>query len=106
MSVIEIENILQFEHLIHNNVIIDWYASWCKPCSRISHYLTTYAMKYHVMVLKVNVEKHVKLSNKYKIKNLPTITLMINGEVSKQVVGTDPNEIKKLFRAIRVKSVL
>lgn len=100
MSVAVIESTDQFNDLINDKyVIIDYNAEWCKPCSRIAPILNKFALHYNVNVLKVNVDDHESLGNKYKIKSLPTLTLMKNGKelVDYRIVGADLHKIDMLF---------
>lgn len=104
-SVIEIESEKHFNDEISNSsipVIVDFYATWCPPCMRLSSVLNekAKALTGRVKILKVNVDKFRKISSLYKIRAMPSIVIMVNGENIGKKVGTEEimdffNELKK-----------
>lgn len=64
-------------------VLVDFYATWCGPCQTMSP-LIDEVKKYYgekLRVLKVDVDKNVAASTKYKIRGVPTFILFKNGEI-------------------------
>ena len=86
-------------------VVIDFYASWCGPCKRLSPMLESSAQQLSgkVKFLKVNVDTCQDLSRSYKIRAMPTV-LVVNpsGEVVERKVGTE--EISGLLEGLQEKS--
>ncbi|KKL46648.1 hypothetical protein LCGC14_2343460 [marine sediment metagenome] len=77
-KVVEITSLKEFEKELKSSdipVIVDFYASWCRPCQRIAPLLENGAknLSGKVKILKVNVDKLRELSSKYQIRSMPTI---------------------------------
>lgn len=77
-NVIEIKDLNHFDSEMATKdvpIIIDFYATWCGPCKRISPILENQAkvLQGKVKILKVNVEKLQELALKYQIRAMPTI---------------------------------
>lgn len=63
-------------------VVIDFWATWCGPCMRMSPILDELAIEYEgkVIIGKYNVEEESELSTSYRITSLPTILFFKNGK--------------------------
>lgn len=55
--------------------IIDFYASWCGPCKKLSPIMEKLSKKYEgkVNFYKIDVDKSSDLANTLKIKGIPTL---------------------------------
>ncbi len=72
-------------------VLVDFYATWCGPCKRLSPILEQSAgeLSGKVKFLKVNVDESEALSRTYAITSMPTVLLLSpKGEVLERKVGT------------------
>ena len=81
------------EELQNSNtpVLVDFYATWCVPCKRISPLLQQSADQLlgKVKFLKVNVDESEALSRTYSITSMPTVLLLSpDGKVLERKVGT------------------
>jgi len=76
-------------------VVLDFWATWCGPCLRVSPIMEELAEQYkdRVIVGKVNVEECDELAAKYGIRNIPTVLFIKNGEVVDKVVGATPKSL-------------
>ena len=66
-----------FEKLISDNqrVVVKFYADWCGPCKILGPFVDELAgeMEGKAIIGKVNVDKQRKLTDKFKVKSMPTL---------------------------------
>lgn len=70
-------------------VIADFYAEWCSPCMQMMPVLeeTERLLEGKCLVIKINVDKHLDLVEKYKIMGVPTFILFKNGVIINKIPG-------------------
>jgi thioredoxin 1 len=76
-------------------VVVDLWAPWCGPCVALSPILeeiSNEADGEKVSVVKLNVDNNPKTANKYKIRSIPTILYLRNGEVLDRSIGLPSKE--------------
>lgn len=89
-------------------VVIDFWATWCGPCMRMSPVIDELAAEFEgkVLVGKYNIEEETEFSTANRIMSIPTILFFKNGEQVRdlRLAGSQPKEqvrrnIEKLLEA-------
>ncbi len=94
-EMIEVATIEQFQQELSSStvpVVVDFYATWCGPCKKVSPILEASAntLAGKIKFLKVNVDKLFDLSSTYQIRSMPTVLLLDpSGEELERKVGLD-----------------
>lgn len=83
-------------------VLVDFWADWCMPCRKVAPVLEEIAteMADRLEVVKIDADRNPETVRAYRIMSLPTLTLFVNGEPVKQVVGARPKgELVRLIES-------
>ncbi len=85
-----------FDELIQEKILVDFYANWCGPCKMLSPILEKLE---EVKVLKVNVDENPELARKYGVMSIPCLILFDKGKELKRNVGFIPeNKLKEFIK--------
>lgn len=88
-----LENREQFNELIKDKVLVDFYAEWCGPCKMLAPNLE----KLDYNILKVDVDKFQDLAISYGVMSVPTLILFKGGkEINKSIGYLDIDELKEM----------
>lgn len=70
-------------------VLVDFYADWCDPCKWLVPILDEVKKNINGKgeIIKVNIEKDVRLKNLYEIRSVPTLILFKNGKIEWRMNG-------------------
>lgn len=88
-----LENKEQFNELIKDKVLVDFYAEWCGPCKMLAPNLE----KLDYNILKVDVDKFQDLAISYGVMSVPTLILFKGGkEINKSIGYLDIDKLKEM----------
>ena len=95
----------EFETLIkeNNNIIIDFYATWCGPCKLLAPVFEDVAKtKENVTFVKVDVDEAGELAELFGISSIPTMVYIKNEKLALRELGFKPknviiDNIEKIF---------
>ncbi|MBQ1272828.1 MAG: thioredoxin [Clostridia bacterium] len=74
-------------------VLLDFYADWCGPCRMVGPIVEEIAAeRSDVVVAKVNVDENPDLAGEYGVFSIPTLVVLKDGAVVKQVTGFRPKD--------------
>jgi thioredoxin 1 len=74
-------------------IVLDFWASWCGPCRMMDPIFREVAEERPDVVFgKVNVDEQPKLAQKYEIRAIPTLLVIVDGRVVKTSVGVMKKE--------------
>lgn len=81
-------------------VLVDFYATWCAPCSMQAEVLKKMneSRSLNFSIVKVNVDEAPGLALSHGISSIPTLVVYKNNELVKKVVGlSDEEEILNIM---------
>lgn len=64
-------------------VLVDFFATWCQPCKMMHPILKQVKdiLGERIRIIKIDVDTHNTLSQKYQIQSVPTLMLFRRGKV-------------------------
>ncbi len=72
-------------------VLLDFYADWCGPCRMVSPIVDEIAKENpQYLVGKINVDQEPELAQTFRVLSIPTLAVLKDGKVIKQVTGARP----------------
>jgi len=83
-------------------VLVDLWATWCRPCLMVAPILDELADEYdgRISFVKVDVDQNPKTASRYGIMSIPTLLVFKNGEPVSHIVGVRPKgELKQSLDA-------
>ena len=85
-----------FNELIKEKVLVDFYANWCGPCKMIAPELER--VESNIKVVKVDVDEFEDLAKQYGVMSIPTLVLFNEGKEVKRNIGfLDKEKIEKFI---------
>lgn len=86
-----------FNEIIKNKVLVDFYADWCGPCKMLAMEIEKAASEIDIDIVKVNVDDEEDIARKYGVMSIPTLILFENGQELKKTIGFMPKDKIKEF---------
>lgn len=69
-------------------VLIDFFASWCGPCQRLSKIIEQISADCpNIKVVKIDVDESQMLAMQFGVRSIPTVVVMKNGKETKRSIG-------------------
>ena len=84
--------------------LIDFYASWCGPCQRLSPIIDELAAEYEgkVDIYKVDVDAEEELARLFKVRSIPTLVFIpTEGLPVVELGGKGKGELKEKLDALK-----
>lgn len=96
MAVAVTDDTFELEIEKHDGLaVVDFWATWCGPCRRISPILDELAVEYSgkAKVAKLDVDANQKTSIRFNVRSIPLVLFFKGGKVVDQVVGQVPKPV-------------
>ncbi len=87
------------ENSFNKPVLVDFWADWCQPCKTLAPIVAKLAEEYagKFILAKVDTEKEQELAAHFGIKSLPTMKIIVNGQIAGERVGALPESEIRAF---------
>ena len=75
--------------------LIDFWAPWCAPCKILAPTINELANEYgeRIQICKLNVDENHQTTTQLKIRSIPTVIMMQNGQIVGHFVGVKPKYV-------------
>ena len=76
-------------------VVIDFWGEWCGPCRMVTPLIEEMATEFEgkAVIAKCDVESADEIAMQFRVRNIPTILFIKNGEVKDKQVGACSKDV-------------
>lgn len=103
-KVINVESQDEFDEVTSNGVsMVDLWAPWCGPCRMIAPVIEELADDFDgkADICKINTDENQELCTKLRVRSIPTILFIKDGEVVKTVLGAkSKSEFTEILKSV------
>ena len=84
-----------FDNVLKENslILIDFWAPWCGPCTKISPILDEIEKDHGLPIGKLNIDENPEKVQEYSVHSIPTMVLFENGIPVKTITGAKPKHL-------------
>ncbi|HPN55114.1 MAG TPA: thioredoxin [Candidatus Moranbacteria bacterium] len=77
--------------------LVDFYATWCEPCSMLAPVLEKIEKEFEekIVLLKANVDDNPLNAQKFNVDRIPMVVLFKNGKPVDSFTGFNPENVVK-----------
>lgn len=75
---------------LHNVLVVDFWATWCRPCKMFSPILEEIAKENSIWIAKIDIDQNPIQASKYNITSVPTTIIFEKGKEVKRILGAKP----------------
>lgn len=94
-----LENETDFDELAKKGpLVVQFSASWCRPCQRLSPTLKTYCLSNNINAVYVDVDELNELADSYDVQKLPSVLIVKNAVVREKIEGDNWDVIEQKIK--------
>lgn len=104
-----LENFQQvLESSMEQPVLLDFWADWCAPCKVLLPILEKLAQEFagQFTLAKINIEEQPEIAAQFQVRSVPTVMLVVQGQLVDQFQGAKPESEVRAFLAQHLTSPL
>ncbi len=77
-----------------NPVLVDFWATWCRPCQMVAPILEELTQEYsgRLTIAKLDVDQNQQTAQKYRVMSIPTMIIFKQGKPVANIVGFKPKD--------------
>ena len=77
----------------HKVVLVDFWAEWCGPCTKMGPILEEISKETGLWVGKLNIDENPEKTQEYSVSSIPTMVLFKDGVPVKTIIGAKPKHL-------------